>query len=403
MQTRGWQWNLAAVWAAQLISAMAFSFVFPFTPLYVQTLGVQGTAAAAQWAAWIGAASAISMTFAQPVWGNIADRWGRKPMVVRSMLGGAVTIGLMGFVTSPEQLLILRFIQGSVTGVVAAATALVATSTPRSRMGFALGLLQVAMFAGTSIGPLAGGIIADSLGYRAAFFAAAAVLLLGGTVVVLLVRENFTSPAPEARSDGIWASSQALLSISLFPVVVGVIFLIQLGGVIVSPVLSLFIAELSGGENAATQAGTVLAATGAVSALSAIAIGRISDRVGPAIILPICLFGSAITYFPQGMVTEVWQLLALRSLLGIFLGGLMPSGNALVAILTPEHRRGAAYGLTSTASAAANGIGPLLAAFIATHWGIRDVFFTTGMLFALVWAWVVATLRARSLPPAVRP
>ncbi len=395
MQGDRWQRNLAAVWTAQAMTAMAFSFVFPFIPLYVQVLGVQGTAEAAQWAAYIGAAAALSMTVAQPIWGTLADRSGRKPMVIRSMLGGAITIGLMGFATSPEQLLILRFIQGTVTGVVAAATALVATSTPKPRLGFALGLMQVAMFGGTSAGPLLGGLIADTLGYRVAFYAAAALMLSGSVIVARFVHEDFTRPPADAVRPGVLAESRSLLAIAFLPVVISVIFLIQLGGVIITPVLSLFIADLAGGESAATAAGTILAATGAVSAISAILVGRYNDRIGPRRILPICLAGAALTYFPQAFVTQVWQLLLLRILLGAFLGGLMPTVNSLVATLVPEHRRGAAYGLTATANAAANGIGPLTAAGITTYLGIRAVFLFTAALFALVCGWVALVFHGR--------
>src|SRR5690242_134022 len=114
---------------------VAFSFYFPFIPLYVQTLGVHGDAAAAQWAGLITAASAISMAVAQPIWGNLSDKWGRKPMVIRSMLSGGLIAILMGFATTPEHLLIMRFIQGSLTGTVAASNALVAASTPKRRLG----------------------------------------------------------------------------------------------------------------------------------------------------------------------------------------------------------------------------------------------------------------------------
>lgn len=404
MASENWKRNLAALWIAQTMTMVAFSFILPFIPLYVQTLGVKGTTEAAQWAGLISAASALSMAVAQPIWGNMADRVGRRPMVIRSMVGGSIVVTLMGFATSPEHLLILRFIQGTVTGVVSAATALVATSAPKHRLGFALGLMQVALFVGSSVGPLVGGLIADTFGYRTAFYTSGVLMMMGGLVVITFVRENFVRPPASATRRGVVAESRALLAMGVFPILVGVIFLIQLGGVIVSPVLSLFIADLSGAENAATVAGTVLAATGAVSAVSAIGIGRISDRVGHAVILPVCLLGAAISYVPQALVHQVWQLLLLRMLLGVFLGGLMPSANALVAAMVPAERRGAAYGLTATANALANGVGPLSGAGIATHWGMRAVFVATGALFAVATGWVGFGLRRQKLPrPGSKP
>ena len=146
------------------------------------------------------------------------------------------------------------------------------------------------------------------------------------------------------------------------------------------------------------MAGVVLAATGAVSAASAFVLGRVSDRVGHGVILPVCLLGAAITYFPQALVREVWHLLLLRMSLGVFLGGLMPSANALVAAIVPRERRGAAFGLTAAASALANAVGPLSGAGVATHFGMRAVFLTTGALFALASGWVGFGFRRHALP-----
>lgn len=399
MRISAWQRNLAALWIGQTFTMIAFSFVFPFFPLYVQELGVEGTAEAAQWAGYVGAASALSMAIAQPIWGNFADRLGRKPMVIRSMAGAAVTVGAMGFVTSPEQLVALRFIQGAVSGVVSASNALVASTAPKERLGFALGLMQVALFVGHALGPLGGGLIADAMGYRMPFYIAGGLMATGALIVVLFVHEDFTPPPASAPRRGVLAEGRALLGISLFPVIVVVIFMIQFGGVIVSPILSLYVEELHGSGNAATMAGLVIALNGVVSAVAAVVIGRISDRVGPSIVLRICLVGSALTYLPQAFVQDVWQLLWLRAVLGIFLGGMMPSANAIMASLVPRARRGAAFGLAAMATSLANGAGPLSAAAIATYFDLRTIFLVTGVLFAFAFVWVMVGFhRYRPVP-----
>ena len=404
--TSGWRRNLTAICIAQACSATGFSFVMPFVPLFVQDLGVKSATEAAQWAGAISAAMAISMAFAQPIWGSVADRYGRKPMLLRSMFGGAVILGLMALVQTPEQLLALRFVQGMVTGVLAAAAALIATSTPKARLGFGLGLNQVAIFVGTSVGPLGGGLIADNFGYRSTFIAAGVLLTSAGLIVIAMVRENFVRPPAGAKKANAWSESRALLALPFFLPLIAVTFLIQFGGTIIGPVLTLFIADLSGsaGEaGVATAAGTVLAAAGAVSAISAVIIGRVSDRIGHVRILVICLLGSAVTYFPQAYVQSVWELLVLRMLLGAFLGGLMPSAQALVAVLVPRERRGAAFGIIGSVNAAANGLGPLAGAGIATSLGFRAVFLATGALFALVFGWVALGFRGRTgatAPPA---
>ena len=243
MSPVSWKGNLVALFVAQICVMIAFSFVFPFIPLYVRDLGVADNAAAARWAGAIGAASAVTMAIAQPFWGSLADRHGRRVMVLRSIAAAGVTLGLMGLARHPWQLLVLRLLQGALTGTVAASNALVATSVPRERLGSSLGLMQVALFGGMSVGPLIGGLIADRLGYRASCFAASGLMLVSLLLVVVLVRESFT-PLPAAISrPGVLAESRRLLALPGLMLVMGVTFLIQYGNSVVTPILSLFIAQ----------------------------------------------------------------------------------------------------------------------------------------------------------------
>jgi DHA1 family multidrug resistance protein-like MFS transporter len=159
---QAWQRNLYVMWFAEFMAIAGFSFVMPFLPYYVQDLGITDLTKVELWSGVLYAAHAIPMAIFAPIWGVLADRYGRKPMVLRSMLGGAVTLGAMGFAQTIEQLLVLRLIQGMLTGTVAAATTLVAGSTPRQRSGYALGLLQMAIFGGSSVGPLIGGLVCFS-------------------------------------------------------------------------------------------------------------------------------------------------------------------------------------------------------------------------------------------------
>ncbi len=403
MLTERWQRNLLAIWIAQTLTMVAFSFVLPFIPLYIQSLGIEDPTEAAQWAGLVTAATALSMSIVQPIWGNLSDRVGRRPMVIRSMFGAAITLGLMALVRSPMELLVMRLIQGTVTGTVAAGNALVATSTPKHRLGFALGVMQVAIFTGNSFGPLGGGLIADHVGFRASFLCASALLVVGGGIVVLFVKEDFTPPSESGKTEGAWSQAKSLMSMTVFAMMLTVTFLIQFGNVIVGPVLSLFISDLAGGSDPATMSGVVMAGTGLVSAASALIIGRLSDRVGPTKILPVCLAGAMLTYIPQAMVENVWQLLGLRMLMGVFLGGLMPTANAIIATLVSAERRGAAFGLVATSNAIANGTGPLSGAIIATLWGFRAVFAATGVLFALACGWVTLGVLRSPMPKQASP
>jgi MFS family permease len=136
-------------------------------------------------------AQAFTMMLASPVWGALADRYGRKLMVERATFGGTVILLLMAFVRSGEELVLLRAIQGLITGTVAANNALVASLVPRDRMGFAMGTLQVGQGAGVALGPVIGGLIADLYGYNYAFYVTAAMLFLAGILVYFGVEEKF--------------------------------------------------------------------------------------------------------------------------------------------------------------------------------------------------------------------
>ena len=195
-----WQRNLAVLWIGELIAIAGFSVTLPFLPYYVQELGITQMDQVAFWSALVAASQAVTMALVAPVWGSLADRYGRKIMVVRAMFGGAIIIACMGFVGNVYQLVVLRAIQGFLTGTVPAATTLVASSTPPERRGFAIGLLQMAIYLGGSVGPLIGGLIADSMGYRPTFWVTGALLLTAGILVSALVREEFVPPEhPPAR------------------------------------------------------------------------------------------------------------------------------------------------------------------------------------------------------------
>ncbi|HLF80559.1 MAG TPA: MFS transporter, partial [Anaerolineales bacterium] len=182
-QRQSWQRTLYIVFFAQLMTAVGFSSIFPFLPLYVESLGTSTSLSLELLAGLVFSAQAFTMMLASPIWGALADRYGRKVMVERAAFGGAVLLLMMAYVRSAEQLVALRAIQGFVTGTLAASNALVAASVPRERTGYAMGLLQTALGTGVAVGPLIGGAAADAFGYRAAFYLTAALLFLAGLLV----------------------------------------------------------------------------------------------------------------------------------------------------------------------------------------------------------------------------
>ena len=185
---QSWQRTLYIMFASQFMVAVGFSSIFPFLPFYVEELGTNTNLSLEFLSGLVYSSQAFTMMIAAPVWGMLADRMGRKLMVERAMFGGSVLLLLMAFVQSAEHLVLLRAIQGMVTGTVAAANALVASEAPRKHMGYAMGLLQVGFGAGLAIGPLIGGSVADALGYSVTFYVTATLLFLAGVLVIVCVK-----------------------------------------------------------------------------------------------------------------------------------------------------------------------------------------------------------------------
>ena len=273
-----WRRTLYTVWLTQFIAVAGFSFVMPFIPYYIQELGVSDLKEAGLWAALVTSAQAISMALIAPVWGALADGYGRKMMVLRASFAGALVMSLMGFVTSVQQLVVLRFIQGLFTGTVPATTTLVASAVPRERCGMALGSLQTAIFLGVSLGPLLGGLFGDAFGYRASFWITAALLFFSGVLVAIFVHEDF-QPAQESRAGSGRSYRQALAlvlaSASLLAVFASRI-LLRVGSRSLDPTLPLFVQTLL---PAGAQVGATTCIIAGVSSLGA-AIGSPFSALG---------------------------------------------------------------------------------------------------------------------------
>ena len=205
-----WRRNLYIMFAVQLVSMSGFSLVFPFLPLYIKQLGISTGGSTEFWSGLVFSAQPLTMMISAPIWGAVADRFGRKLMLARAMFGGAVLLAAMGFAQSAEQLALLRALQGLVTGTIPAANALVAASAPREHCGEALGLLQTGAWVGVAVGPLLGGVIGDAVGFRESFWITGILLALSGAAVLLWVEEDF-HPVDKARRPKLIAGYRWLL------------------------------------------------------------------------------------------------------------------------------------------------------------------------------------------------
>ncbi|MGH2558757.1 MAG: MFS transporter [Thermomicrobiales bacterium] len=378
-----WRKTLYAIFAAQMLAIVGFSLRAPFLPFYLQDLGDLSTDDAAIWSGLINAGGAGVMALTAPIWGVVADRYGRRPMVLRAMFASACTLGLMAFATAPWHLLALRFVEGAFSGTVTASTALVAASSPKERLGFSMGLVQTAVFSGASLGPLFGGILADQIGYQATFAVASAMLAGGGLIVLLLVQERFTPQprGPERGFGAVWAATSWLLG-PLMITMIGVLVVVRFASSAVQPIIPLYVEQIAHATagNASTVAGLTLGILGLTSAVSAIYFGRLGDRIGHRRILLACALGAGLLYLPMAIVQSTWQLIVLQGLFGVAAGGLIPTANALVGASTPPERRGALFGMTASAAALGGFFGPIAGGAIAATFGFPTAFVTVAVL-----------------------
>ena len=390
-----WKRNLAVLWIGELIAISGFSVFMPFLPYYVQEMGITELKDVAFWSGVLTSSQAVTMALIAPVWGLLADRYGRKIMVARAMLGGAVVISLMGFVRNVYQLAILRAIQGTLTGTVPAATTLVASSTPSERRGFALGLLQMAIYAGGSVGPLLGGFIADTMGYRPTFWVTGALLLIAGILVTLFVREEFTPPA-ETKGGERAPMLEGLLLVfrtRALMIVCGIRVLMRMGVRIIGPVMALFIQSIAAPDaKIASLTGTISGFASAASALGAVFMGRLTDRIGAKRILVTSGVAATVLYGAQAFVQTPLQLGVLRTLSGVAMGGILSSVSSLQAALAPKGRYGAVYGVDTSLVAAANAIVPMLGAALTASFGLTSVFFGAAAVYGLATAIVLVVV-----------
>jgi len=386
-----WRRTLWVMVAIQFIMTGAFSVLSPIMPLLLPELGVETASAVNLWAGILNGVTSFVAAFASPVWGRIADRRGRKLMLLRSSLAIGVFTALMGVAATVWQFFAFRALMGAFAGFSSAAIALVASQVPEGRLGYALGWLSTGQLVGSLVGPMIGGLLADLTGsYRIPFYCTSATILLSVGLVWFAVDERFVAP-PEARSRrSILASLIAVATAPTLLALFLVLLMAQFGVRTVQPIVTLYVQELVGPRpDLATLSGIAFSVTGLANVIAAPFLGNRSDRIGYRRVLLICLFGATVTTLPQAFTESYWMFTAQRFGVGLFVGGLLPTANALVGRLVPRAERGTVYGITASATFLGNSLGPLTGGAVAAAFGLRWVFLVTAavLLANLVWVY----------------
>lgn len=382
-----WKRNLIVCWFGTFVTALGMSQIAPILPLYIRQLGIQNISEIEQISGIaFGITYVVSAVFS-PIWGYAADKFGRKPMLLRASLGMAIVIGSMGLAQNAYQLIGLRLLQGIITGYTTACITLIATQTEEEHTGWALGVLSTASVTGSLFGPLLGGYLDEFLGLEFTFFLTGGLMLVAFVATLLFVKEEFVPGEKKALSvREVWKKlPDPNLIITMFVTS----FVLQLAYYSIEPIITVYITQLSTNTaHIALISGIAFSASGFANIIAAPRLGRLSDKIGPQKVMFAALVVAGVLFIPQAFVRSPWQLIGLRFLLGFATAGLVPSINTLLKKITPDVLTGRIFGFNISAFYLGSFSGAVLGGQIAAYLGIKYVFFTTSSLLFFNAIWV---------------
>ncbi|MEK4296282.1 MFS transporter [Paenibacillus sp. FSL R5-0914] len=394
-----WKRNLIVLWVGVFFCSTAYSISIPFLSIFLSDeLGVTN-----HLEIWSGVSFGITFlasALISPYWGSLADKYGRKPMLIRSGFSLAALYLINYFVYDPYVFLIVRVLQGLLAGFVPAAIAMVATNTPEDKTGYALSIMSTAGATGSIIGPLIGGVVSFYTSNRVAFLFSAGIVLVSALIATFFAKEeNFDRSAPrshvsddikEARRNRAFMTLLSLAGISTFSVM------------ILEPLIPIHLLDMGIAKSSASlSSGIVFSAVGIATVLMAPQWGRIGSRKGFGMILFIGLIGGGIGNILQFFVTGYVEFAVLRFAYGLFYAGVLPSVNAMIVQVIEPGFRGRAFGLNQAASQLATMAGPIIGGLLGAFIQIRWVFVINGVML-LVAAVLVKTRKLDSQIAAAR-
>lgn len=382
---------MRVAWLGNFFTGASFSLVMPFMALYVEQLGAPKNKV--EWYAGLAVSlSALTSALIAPVWGRLADRYGRKPMMVRASLVMTFTMGGLAFVPNIFWLLVLRILNGLFSGYVPNSTALIASQAPKNRSGYALGTLATGVIGGSLVGPLLGGVLAEILGIRQVFLLVGFILLICNLMTVFLVKEDFQ---PVTKAEAL-STRELFSSIKDKQILIGLFvtsMIIQVSAQSIAPILTLYIRHLGQTENLMFVSGLIVSALGFSSMLSSSTLGKIGDRIGNHRLLLIALFYSFSMYVLCALAQNSLQLGIVRFLYGFGTGALMPSINSLLTKITPREGISRIFSYNQMFMNIGQVIGPFIGSAIATDLGYRSVFYVTSLIVFINFVWSLINFR----------
>jgi MFS transporter, DHA1 family, multidrug resistance protein len=369
-----WRQNVYLLGFASLIGSASMSFTGPFLPLYLsRELGITDSSSLASWTGTISAAMGISLAITSPIWGMVADRYGRKPMLIRALAGTGIFTALMSIAQEPWQAAAFRLGFGAVTGILHTSLAVVAGQAPRGQMGWALGVITSAFVTGGALGPVIAGLAEPLLGLRAVFLAGG--IALGLTALLVAVMMTETRASSRGSGPSVFRQLRRLegpTATAVIALFVAQVFLIMTTGG-AQPMIALRLLELSP-TAAAAATGTAFGLFGFAAAGAALLYARPARRIGyRGVAFIACgILGIGLISATTSSVLQV--LVISMGLMGLASGSLQPLVRTMLGLEAPKNLVATLYGLNNSAVAVGIAIGPLAAGTIAANsgaqWGI---------------------------------
>ena len=370
-------------------TAFGVSQLAPILPLYFHDLGVQTPEAMSLWSGLATGATYIIVCLAAPFWGRVADKKGRKITLIRSSFGMALCNILIAFQTTPEGVVLIRLVQGLVSGFYSASITLIASESPIERTGWALGLLASANLAGSLIGPLLGGYIADTVGIRNDFIIVGALMGLAGVLATIFIHENYV-PQPNPEKLSIRKLNDQIPEFNSIVALCVASFIYAICIMSLQPVISVYIKGIvpSDTENLAFIAGAVFSAMGIAQLMSSSPLGKLVDKIGPRKVLVVSLIYVGILNIPQAYVSDVYQLAIIRFLQGFGLGGMLPALNTYLSSKTPREFTGQVFSYNQSCLFFGYFLGSVGGASLMAWLGFTTLFWVSGGLFIISALWI---------------
>lgn len=380
---RSWKRTFYVLFFAQMISSIGFSSCYPFIPLYVKSLGGVSSLSLDVLAGLAFSGHALTMMITSPVWGVLADRWGRKRMVIRALFCSAVTLFAMSMANSAEGFVLIRMVQGATAGVMGAVNAMVASTVPRHRVGFAMGLMQVAIGLGLGLGPLVGGVVADVYSYQVAFQVTGVQVTAACLIVMVGSTEQEERNQHKCENSAVISEN---LKPDIFSLPIGFIFILRFineaSRAAFIPTLPIFAYSIMGQQaNINSFTGLLFGFSSGATVVFSVLLGRLADQINRYGVLMSCLLLSSVCFALQCMVNEPSQLLILQVIYGAALGGIVTSVSALLASCSEHGNEGYVYGVDNSVQSCARMIGPMMGVGVLSLFGIRPVFTVIAALY----------------------